>query len=86
MIDEDTLTRLLSEHAEGIPVPESAIADLLAAAPDREPGATGVRLVRPSARLLAAAAAVVVVVGGVWAVDAHRGGRAQFTATGAPTG
>jgi Domain of unknown function (DUF4349) len=77
MIDEATLANLLTEHAMAIPVPESAIADLLAASPRAETSALS-RFTRPSGRMLAAAALVTLVVaGGVWALGAHTGGRAS---------
>jgi hypothetical protein len=47
MIDEGTLAHLLSDHALGIPVPESAVADLLAAAPHADASARS-RFTRPS--------------------------------------
>ncbi len=88
MIDEETLARLLAGYAERIPVPPSAVADLLAASPRPESAATG-RFGRPSARVLAAAAAVLVAVGAVWAVGARSGGgapssRRATTIAGAP--
>ena len=76
MIDEHTLAGLLAEHAEAIPVPASAIAELLAASPDTRAASTTFRAARPSGRVLAAAAAVVVVAAGVWAVGSQVGGRA----------
>ena len=71
MIDEETLTNLLGDYARTVPVPDSAIGELLDASPEARRGATPTRLNRRSSRALAAAAAVVVVLSGVWAVTAH---------------
>jgi hypothetical protein len=78
MIGEETLANLLTAYAERIPVPPSAVADLLAASPRPESAATS-RFARPSARVLAAAAAVLVAVGAVWAVGVRSGGGAPAT-------
>jgi hypothetical protein len=74
MIDEATLANLLAEHAMAIPVPESAIADLLAASPETDT-TTFSRFRRPSGRMLAAAALVTLVAAsGVWAIGVHGAG------------
>ncbi len=87
MIDEGTLAHLLSEHAMGIPVPESAVGDLLAAAPHADPSALS-RFTRPSGRVLAAAALVTLIgAAGVWGLAAHhRDGESVNTRAAAATG
>jgi hypothetical protein len=81
MIDEAILANLLTEHAMAIPVPESAIGDLLAASPrDERLGVS--RFTHPSGRLLAAAAVVTLIAaGGVWALGGQSGGVATRTST-----
>ena len=80
MIDEGTLAGLLTEHAERIPVPASAIDSLLAASPQVHNRAA-TRFLRPSSRVLSAAAVVVIAAGGVWAVGSHSSGGTSATAT-----
>jgi hypothetical protein len=76
MIDEETLAALLAEHAERIPVPESAVGALLAEAPQR--GTSGTRaFARVSSRALAAAVTVVVAAAAVWVLTVHSGGAAS---------
>jgi hypothetical protein len=62
MIDEETLTNLLTEHAERIPVPDHGIDALLTRSPRGDTPAVR-RPPRPSARVLGIAAAVCVVAG-----------------------
>ena len=73
MIDEGVLAALLTEHAQRIPVPESAIDAVLGASrPADQPRALH-RFPRPPLRMLAAAVTVVVAAGGVWALSAQTG-------------
>jgi hypothetical protein len=79
MIDEEILARLLAEHAEGIPVPDSAIGSLLAAAPQAERASAFARFSRPPPRVLAAAVTVVVVAAGVWVLSTRSGNQSPAT-------
>ena len=75
MIDEEALAGLLADHAERIPVPESAIDSLLAASPARaRPSATH-RSSFMTSRVLVVAATVVIALGAVWAYTARSDNR-----------
>jgi hypothetical protein len=82
MIDEQTLSGLLAEHAERIPVPQSGMDALLAASPT--PIRAPTRRFSPTTRAVATAASVVIAAAGIWAFTARSGNGPTAVRTVAP--